>query len=215
MIHFNGLPEAGEGAREILEEHLNDMLLLTTQFAVGFLGRVPASQLPFEKKDLPEMRALVCPPHVGKDRKRKKLILGALTKLRSPQFEMLDASEKYFLARVCSAAFINETNVIERLVDAEMEEELALWMNNYRIKDEKMRKAVISSVRGFDAGKWDETAYSYLRDKGDKFKDAVMKTVGEPAILQFEFPSAIYMFMNNQEMQILADLQPETVGKAG
>lgn len=212
MVHCDGLPEIGAEEKKMLEKHVNDVLFTTTRFAAGFLGHIKKSELPFGWKELPLFRELVCPPHVSRDKDRKKLIYNTMLKVCGMDFVTLEASERYVLARVCSAAFVCETNAIDRFMDEGYEDALLSWMHYYRIKDENARKSVVSAMKGLDRGKWDKTADDFLGDKGKKYRDAVMRAVGEPALLQFEFPSVIYMVFNSQEMQLLAGLQPEVVG---
>lgn len=212
MVHCDGLPETGAEEKRALEKHVNDVLFMTTRFAAAFLGRMPASESPFDEKELPLFREMVCPPHVKSDKKRKELLFGTMNKLCGSDFATLEASERYVLARVCSAAFACEVNAIDRIMEEDPGDMLSAWMLHYRIKDEDLRKSVTSAMKGLDRGKWDKTADEYLEGKGKKYRDAVMRAVGEPALLQFEFPSCIYMVFNSQEMQLLAGLQPETVG---
>lgn len=212
MIYCDGLPEIGEKEKKGLEKHVNDVLFTTTRFAAGFLGRVPASELPFDEKELPLYREKVCPPHITKDKDRIKLIFSAMNKLCGQDFAALEASERYVFARVCSAAFVFETEAIDRIMEEDPEDMLSAWMLHYRIKDDDLRNSIVSAMKGLDRDKWDKTADEFLEGKGEKYRDAVMKAVGEPALLQFEFPSVIYMLFNSQEMQLLAVVQPETAG---
>lgn len=214
MFHFNGLPDVDSKSREILEEHLNRMLTMTTAFAAGLLGKVPEKQLPWEKKDLPAIRGMVCPPHIKKDRDRLKLILGALEKLHDSSYAELSAGEKYFFMRVSAAAFKNEADVICRLVDENSKERLSSWMiNNYRIYDDARRKKVLKAVKKVKEPRC--AAGVYLDDLGEKYKNAVMDIVGHKKMLEYEFPTAIYMLLSANEMQLLAGLQPEASSKAG
>ncbi len=209
MVKFKGMPEISDDGREIIQKHLNEMLIMTTRFAAGFIGRVPQEQLMWDKKDLPYIRELICPPHVRKDRARKKIILNTLKKPRSSNYEELTAEERYTLARIVEAAFRNEVNVVERLVDMGEEDGLARWMENYRIRDKDTRNKAVSTLLKINKSKWDDTANQYLKSKGKQYFEAVQKIVKEPCMLQIEFPSALYMLFTNKELQLLAGIQPE------
>lgn len=209
MIHYVQIPNINDEARRILEKHLNEMFVSVNSFMIAMTRKlVPKEQIPLELKNniLIQEPSLAVSVGVRESGKMDEIICNLIVKVfDEDNFYELSIDEKYILAKVINLGIQQEESVMERLCDTENKENFEKWMKKYRIKKEEERQIVLSELQKLEEKTM--AAEDYLMSKGMKFRNWVVKVIGNKSLLCYEYPFALYGLFSDVEWEQIITMQ--------
>lgn len=229
MIEVKGLPKyiKSPEVKEILTEHINNILKETIVFIGAFSGKgkfngfslsyfeqrkLRASISPItikEKEKIKGLKDFINPIYYkiyGADKERKELILSLLRKLYSDDIQELTVEEKFVLIKACYVAIEKEEEMIDMLaLQDNMRLETWMW-GRYMIEDTDKRRKVLKHLRKLKIGS-KEYPKEILEEKPIQVRERILDVIGQLNMLIFEYPTVINLVFNPQEYQLLVGVQ--------
>lgn len=206
MIRFTQIDNSAiwtEEEKKILQNHLNILFRHINAFMVCMVpGFVSEGQVPENLKNDPLIKdpTWACPVSMGDKKECVTSLRELIIKVFDEQsYHELTIAEKYTLAQISNIGIQKEEQMIEHLVSEKKKSRLNDWMRYYQISDfeerEKIRRKLLEQGEDIDL------IEQWLEDRGMKYRNSVIASIGCLPLVKYEYPTAITALFSDDEWE--------------